>query len=366
MARTFLPEINFLRGLACLGVLIVHVSATYYYKNGQVWDEAIIFLNQIGRFGTPAFAVLSGFLLFYPYFQKPFFLSRFTRSKLVKIVSPFMVWGLFYFALSQWIHPSSLQLSFSQIVKLFGLGQSFYHLYFMSLVIQFYAVFPLLQRWLTTSLRWWVALGGALIVNTVLLLLRADHLDGLAQAVLLEKAILPSWIFYFIFGGFIAFHWERLSHHLRAYAWSYLVIGLLLILGAMLEYQHFGIYTSKRLSNLVNIPLLSLAVFALFSLIKESGWIVRSVMEIGSRGFGIYLIHPLVLFLAGEVLPAPWWHPNLFGAVYVLILVGSILLVKAIQTLPFSQYLLTVPKDPRSSHTPHTRIPDSASVTVFK
>ena len=58
-------EINVLRGLACLLIVGVHVSANDFNSELAQFGSPVAFLmNQFGRVGTPIFAFLSAMLLF--------------------------------------------------------------------------------------------------------------------------------------------------------------------------------------------------------------------------------------------------------------------------------------------------------------
>lgn len=57
--KSYFYEISFIRAIACLLVLMVHVTAEYYYLNGRNFNWLTYFSNQISRFGTPTFAVAS-------------------------------------------------------------------------------------------------------------------------------------------------------------------------------------------------------------------------------------------------------------------------------------------------------------------
>jgi probable poly-beta-1,6-N-acetyl-D-glucosamine export protein len=95
-SKTHIFEIHLLRAIACLFVVLVHVSGSYCHQNGQVFNEYILFINQISRFGTPMFALISAFLLTYQIRKKGFDLNRFISSSFTKIGLPFLFWSIFY------------------------------------------------------------------------------------------------------------------------------------------------------------------------------------------------------------------------------------------------------------------------------
>lgn len=95
-ARGHISEIHILRAIGCLFVVAVHVSGSFYYAHGQQYNEWTLFINQISRFGTPMFALISGFLLFYQTRNRGFNFKKFTTSRFTKIGLPFLFWSSFY------------------------------------------------------------------------------------------------------------------------------------------------------------------------------------------------------------------------------------------------------------------------------
>ncbi|PTX59057.1 surface polysaccharide O-acyltransferase-like enzyme [Melghirimyces profundicolus] len=342
----FISEINFVRALACLAVLAVHVSAGVFYRQGY-WDPVAAGMNQIGRFGTPVFAVISGFLLFNQVRVKGFSLPRFIRSRTTKIIVPYLVWSTIYLSILKFGYGIDHFVSFDHWLKTVLSGNVFYHLYFVMVVIQFYLVFPLLQRILRTRAAWWVGTAAALVVNAAVLMGDVTDLPGWIGKgfTFFSKASLPYWIFYFLFGGWLAFHWDGLAQWFqkKSAAVAAWIAGAVVTAGAVVEYQWLGMYGSSRLANLFNIPVLILTGSVLYASIRRAVRLREGLQTIGSLGFGIYLVHPLVILCLVQVLPASMWRPHFLPVLFLLVLLLTVGAVKAIQRLPFHQYLLTVP-----------------------
>lgn len=77
MRKKFFEEIPFIRAVACIMVILVHVtSGTIIAEDGSV-NYLNLYLYQLTRLGTPIFAVVSAFLLFSSVKRNGFNIKRF-------------------------------------------------------------------------------------------------------------------------------------------------------------------------------------------------------------------------------------------------------------------------------------------------
>lgn len=334
--RKFFDEIHFIRAFACIGVLLVHVSASY---DGFTWITYMF--NQLGRFGTPTFALISGFLLFHQVKVKGFNSQVFLKSRFTKIIMPFVVWSVFYLAVN---HFGAMKFpSSDQLLRAFVLGDSFYHLYFMVIVIQFYTLFPLLQL-LRSKKSWIIALFLSFIATFIFLIPKMTfNIESPIGVIINDPIFILRWIFYFIFGGYLAYFWEDVIKFTKNKAVMASIIMLVFTL-AIIEYNTLGPLSSRRLSNLINVPLLTLATIGLFPLITKSKLVYSSLKTIGTFSMGIYLVHPIVLKILKQILPNQFWVFESFPITLLIVLLISIAVVQAIRKLSFVQYIVPVPR----------------------
>jgi probable poly-beta-1,6-N-acetyl-D-glucosamine export protein len=348
--RGHISEIHYIRAIACLLVLLVHVSASYYYEHGEKYNELTQFINQISRFGTPMFALISGFLLFYQARFKGFNLNKFVSSRFTKIGIPFLFWSIFYLGFMYIVQGTNpLAAGKQSFLVNFTFGNSFYHLYFMSIVFQFYLLFPILQLF-RSKISWGVLLGISVFVNLYSLTLFAPgEIEGILGNILSQRAFLPSWIFFFIFGGFLAYYWEPLSFFAKKFTGVLGISVLLLTVAAVWEYKTVGSIPSNRATNMINIPIITLFIIGMGESILKRKWLNKFFTSIGTLSMAIYLVHPFVLFCFQALAPEFVWKTRFFPVVFLIILVSTIASVKLIQlAVPFNQYILTVPRVSKS------------------
>ncbi|WP_261130967.1 acyltransferase [Bacillus sp. Marseille-Q3570] len=338
----FFEEIHFLRAFACIGVVLVHLSASYYNQHDQTYNWLTFALNQLGRFGTPTFALISGFLLFHQVKAKGFDFQRFLKSRFTKIVMPFVIWSIFYLLINVFVLKANLPTG-SDFIETFLTGATFYHLYFMVIVIQFYFIFPLLQS-IRTKRSWMIALVLSFITSAFFINL--SHFMSVQEglgAILSNRVFIFTWIFYFIFGGFLAYYWRSITKLITSQT-KLVVLVVAVYLLAIYEYKIMGSIPSNRMTNLINIPLLSMAVIGLFPIIQNLRILYKPLKLIGTLSMGIYLVHPLVLLFLNQILPHTAWATRGLPIMYVVVMLLSIAIVQAIRKLSFVQYIIPVPR----------------------
>lgn len=347
--KDYFNEIHFLRAFACIGVLLVHVSATYYNEADGVWNWFTYFFNQLGRFGTPTFAVISGFLLFHQVNKRGFSLKPFITSRTTKIIMPFVIWSLFYQFVTVYFLGGTLPTDPKVLLYNFTMGESFYHLYFMAIVVQFYLIFPILQL-IKKGLGWWIGL----IVSAALSLYftnlqEVSFASGMIEKVLVDKVFVMHWIFFFIFGGFLAYYWKPISAWVKKHSALFAISAVIVYVGAYIEYKVIGTISSRRETNLINIPLLSFATIALYPYLVKMNWLKNTLQVIGKLSMGIYLIHPFTLILFTIILPDAVWQTRFMPIMFFAVLFTTIVFVKIVQQVPKHQFIIPVPNKKRTS-----------------
>jgi probable poly-beta-1,6-N-acetyl-D-glucosamine export protein len=341
--KEYFNEIHFLRAFACIGVLLVHVSATYYDEAGNVFNGFTYFFNQVGRFGTPTFAIISGFLLFNQVNKSGFHFKKFIMSRTTKIILPFFIWSVFYQFITVFMKGEPLPADAKLFLYKFLMGGSYYHLYFMAIVVQFYLLFPIL-RLIKNGIGWWIGLLiSAAFSSYFISVEELPIITGMLEKLMMHKVFVLHWIYFFIFGGFLAYYWKPISNWAKK---NNLLLGLLVVpvyIGAVIEYKLLGSVSSIRITNLFNLPLLSLATIGLYSYLTKISWIEKWLEAIGKLSMGIYLVHPFTLIAFQKTLPQKFWETENMPIMFLAVLIGTILIVKLIQQIPKHQYIIPVP-----------------------
>ena len=139
--------IDKLRGICMLGVLGIHTGSLVLMSVSPNQHLYMLF-EILSRYSVPAFFFVSGYGLFCHY--KPgteinyrqFIKKRFQSSGI-----PYLSWSLFYMVYFTTVVPGCIPwFSPFGLLHILFWGLACYHLYFMIILLWFYAFFPLFQK----------------------------------------------------------------------------------------------------------------------------------------------------------------------------------------------------------------------------
>ncbi len=201
---------NILRGIALLGVVGIHLLSSlspspFYAVSG--WQWLAIGLNQLGRISVPLFVLLSGYGLGQKYGKELGSLKQFFQRRVFKLLPEYLLWSIvFIVVFSTFEIWRSSQVNLPLIWQLV-LGKADYHLYFVPMVFQLYALYPFLRKALRRQPLFTVLL--ALSVQLLWYWRFSYHYQPVVEHPLfigdVEQYLwFPNWIGYFVLGMFLA------------------------------------------------------------------------------------------------------------------------------------------------------------------
>lgn len=322
---------------------MVHVTASNYSLNGGHLNWLLLFFNQIVRYGTPFFAVISGFLLYNQVINRNFNVKKFIFSRFTKIIIPFIIWSLIYLIIKSGnmydvFTPENSKLFLYNFV----LGKSHYHLYFIAVVLQFYFLFIFLRNFNSKkSLLYLTIISFFLNYFNILYPI---HIESVwLNKFFSERAFILNWIFYFFFGGLLVHYWTVITKFVKDNIKYIIFIGIIPLIFIVIEYNIKDvILDSTRVANLFYTPILFVSFTCGYFLLENSPKIKNMFIEIGNLSMGIYLVHPLVIYYLRQYIP--WIYERtrwiLFG--YILTVLISLIIVKLIHKTPIGHYIVTV------------------------
>ncbi|WP_438348230.1 acyltransferase [Paenibacillus sp. FA6] len=340
-----LPQLDVFRALAILAVLNVHASS--FAAGVQALDSPIYyvynFMNIFFKYGTPSFIFLSGFVLFYNYYERPVnirLVSSFYRQRLKYIVLPYTIASFCYFLVNQYINQRLIGVPYSELGIRFGnawlTGTAHTHLYFVFISIQFYILFPLILK-LLQSKQWIVkwAIPLALVLQWGFVFINKYSLQ-----VPNKGSYAITYLVYYMMGAYIAINFSRIKSWLlnpwdlltrRQKYWTVMLWSTWLM-AAFIEIQlwHDMRSTGNSVNTLwyeliwnVHSMLSSIVLLHAGFLIyrKASRRVVAFLTRMGGLSFGIYLLHPIILTLYRRFRYNI--DPESIG--YLLFIIGSLL-----------------------------------------
>jgi peptidoglycan/LPS O-acetylase OafA/YrhL len=333
-----LDAVDIVRVAMVAGVIAVHVLA-YTTDPNDVTAGAVTALLHINR---EVFFFLTPFVLTYSYAGRHgWSLRRFWSKRYVLVGAPYLAWTLVYL-LADGGPFRPLGEPLHRLASDLLTGGARYHLYFLLVTMEIYAVFPGLLWLLRATRRHHGALLAASLVFQLAFTTALHY--GIARPPLLAgwfahpDALLPSYLLYLVAGGVAAMHLDELRGWVREHGRISALIavgGLAAGVGSYLV-DHYLVGMTPAAASEVFQPMVAVtaagAVVGLYAVGLR--WadrgaarrLQRPVKIASDASFGVYLAHPLLL-QGGLLLAAPLVRAALAGSVPSGLVVALDLLV---------------------------------------
>lgn len=289
-----LIELDLVRSVSIIAVLMIHVSSFYpWFNKSFSWTGFYVFY-QITSFAVPAFIMLSGLLTSMNSVKREFKYFEFIRSRFLYIFLPYCFWSIAYFA---YRHDT---LTYNAALKDFITGRPFFHLYFIAIIIQLYILFPLFLYAAKRFNAWH-------LVPAVLLQVFATYLYKHDASWLhgnLGATFFVGWILCFYIGCVIGCNYETFKDMSEKY--SQAIIGVIAAFSVYKigDYYYavhhakialfYGYSNTVTLSNLFYATCIVSACVALGGASKSKAY-EKAINVIAINSFGMYLCHLLVI-----------------------------------------------------------------------
>lgn len=367
-----LDAVDLVRVAMIVGVIAVHTVAYTTDPTDLVAGGAAAFLH-INR---EVFFFLSAFVLTYSYGSRHgWSLTKFWKKRYLLVGAPYLVWSVVYFYADGGPYGSWANQARRLVADILA-GTARYHLYFLLVTMQIYAVFPVLLWLLRATRRHHAALLGAALAVQVAFTgtyhyapATAVRLPGLLGSWMRHPdAILASYALYVVAGGVAAMHLDEAAAWVRSHRRAVhlgVAAGLTACLGGYLV-DHFAFGMDAAAAGEVFQPMVvvttAAAITGLFTLglrwADRGGGrpFAQAVRTTSDATFGVYLGHPLLLqallALAGPVTAAavagriPVVGVLLVDLVVVVPLLGvvSVFVVRWIRRTPASLFVAGRPQ----------------------
>ncbi|MDN7241682.1 acyltransferase [Planococcus sp. N028] len=343
MKKIYFEEIPFVRAIACLMVVFVHITSSSFTDKAGSTNLLNVFLSQYSMLGAPIFAVISAFLLFGSVKQRKFSLQRFAISRTTKIIIPFILWTFFYLWAKTLLGYKML-VDFDSISKYLMFGTAHYHLYFMVTVIQFYLVFPLVQfihnRKIILALFFLSLPINFLWFTSEGFITQIELLDSIIN----HRSFILNWVSFFLFGAVLAYYYQEIVTFVKAKRPYFIGLLGVLFTALYLEVNPEELFISSRPVNLIYVPIFVLGLMSIYGVIAKNNGVKTIFEVIGTYSMGIYLIHPLIKLILIRNLPSIYFDTYLIIFTAFLTVIISMIIVRVILFLPISPYIIPVGK----------------------
>ena len=280
-----IQKTNAIKGLAIIAVVLVHVLAYLpgiYNSNQQLF---YISLDQLARFCMPAFIILSGYGLATKYENKKISYWKFFKKRIWKLLPLYLIWSIFSILIIGSIPVWSFGNQPESLLIQLLIGQADYQLYFLPVIFQLYAIFPLIwsSRKKIKSI-----LFIALLVQIALYIYFYFNFSNSDR---LEYTLFLSWIAYFIFGIYLRL--KNLPQALIKWAPMSSILIFVLIAANSIGQINRGIdpLPALKFTRLLVIPFGLLSSLSLLIMNFSSNFLVW----LGKNSYIIFLSHTIGL-----------------------------------------------------------------------
>lgn len=337
-------ELDFIRILGMLAVIIIHVSAAYIYK----MNVAYVY-NQIVRFAVPIFVILSGAVLYYKYQgNEDINVFDFYKKRFIKILIPFILWTLIY----RLYEYRNVLLEIDKTDFLFGyikdLLRGREHLYFVIIIFKCYLVYPIIKNLFDYGYEKILLILSfivTLILQTDIYILHAFNIKVLNKLFVNNTVGLFSWIFYFILGMYIVKNKDVIKKYkisIQFILWC-LCIVLLVIDSKITDTPGLSIKPMCIIYSTISFVLFY--VFANKYINKDS----KVLRWLSNQSFVVYLSHIMVLHRERVYIEKLGWYNiyNTYIGMELMMLVNlivTLLLIWILSNFKISKYLGVVVK----------------------
>jgi peptidoglycan/LPS O-acetylase OafA/YrhL len=325
-----IPEIHFLRAFGVIGVILLHVLATN--------QNHFLFINKfIGSFlgyVIPLFIFISGFVLTISY-NPATSLMTFYKKRLSGIIIPYFVFANLYYLYAifyNYIPPD--RINFHQYLSAILTAKTYYHLWFFSMLIQLYILFPMLVKFYKKTAKYdKIFLFLLFIIQLIWNILNIKF----PKATL--GAIFPMFLFYFVFGIFSAHHFAKINEIIQK-SNLFICSSIYILLNiALFQFESIRLFIYP-----ISFVLLFAILYKIASLIKDKNNMFISFLSlIASYSLGIYLMHAFCIDFARNILIKfnISYQNLLFNPVsFILTLLISLFICYCLSFLPFAKNII--------------------------
>ena len=329
-----LPAIEYIRGISMLGVIAIHVGSQYL-MNPSANIHLVALLETVTRFAVPIFFFISAFGLFYNLdINSPFNYKSFMQRRFKTVLIPYLMWSFLYLIHDNLYYNYGVP-GLGYIISILFFGLAKYQLYFLVILLWFYALMPLwisiikniskseLIKLLILQITFNYFSSYSVILNNFVYSLPADSLLKDFLFFRLNYLILH-YVFIFILGGYLAVHFEKFFEFMQKNKFL-ISCSFFISLIALLSHYYFvivfknfspeaAVNTAHQLSpaGIFYTVTASIFFFTIFTFNNFSEGFRSILSFFGKHSYFAYLFHPFVIFYlkllldsSGRIMTAP-------------------------------------------------------------
>jgi len=148
MTKTKIAELDYLRGLAIIAIVMQHTMGYVNHPQAVLGDVIVLsVIWQLLLFGVPAFILLTGATLFYTNSSfESFTYAKYLPKRVSQILIPYLLWTIFYYYFNGLQTSVNLWQQVTAIFYYVLTGRASYHLWFIVMIFQYYLLYPIFLK----------------------------------------------------------------------------------------------------------------------------------------------------------------------------------------------------------------------------
>lgn len=307
-----------LRVLSIFAVITMHVIGNTLNTLNLHGVAANIYggICQLMYFAVPIFVMISGTLFLNP--KKQFSIEKLYKKYILRIVVCLFGFGFFYSMLELYFNTRVINLNMiiQSIVNIFT-GNLWDHMWYLYLIIGLYIITPLLKKVINNCTQ--NEYKYLLIILFIFTILIPDISKCFNINIAFNILVSNPYIFFFILGDYLSRY--EVSKHFKFLNYGVSIIFIILIfINNFTEIfdMKFVTYTSFLMSNII----ITIFLFTKNLKLNLNNKGRNILANIGECGFGIYLIHQLIINILFKLLKLDFilYYPYLGLIIYIAII----------------------------------------------
>jgi len=289
-------SIDFMRILAAFAVVVIHVSSYYFKTDIDIANSSWMFanfFNAFSRWSVPIFIMISGALLINDKsFQN---VDLFFKKRMNRILLPLVFWSVFFTIFSIYVYDF---FSIKDIIARLYIGEPYYHLWYLFLILGIYFVTPLISLVYKNFER-------KTRINLIIIIFIAGAISSAWSRFFGENIQFFAFKFvpylgYFMIGKELTMLKFNFNKYLYIAAWFFISVTIALFT-AFLKSKNVTVITFfyDYLNPLVVLQSISFYIFMMMYTSDKnfSTQFKGIVTKLSGFTFGIYIIHPIFIDL---------------------------------------------------------------------
>lgn len=354
-----------LNGVAIMGVILFH-AAGWGFTAQLFWADrynavpaeqigtfpyyVLRLIEQLIVFSIPAFLFVSGFFIAFATGRAHKTISwKVVGSRTRDMIIPYTLWTMVYWGLflleARFL--DGRRYALTEYVQMYLTGETDPAYYYVPLLIQFYLLSPFLVLWAKAR-----PVSLLVVTGLIQLAVQGQYYPSLFGVDLAYTDVVPKWlfvtrIFWFSLGVVAGFHVKPLQERLVRYRRGLALTALALIPLGMIEWEIMQaisgeLWLQHRETLLDSLYALAV-IFAFLGYYQTKLRYARTLDDLGSKSFGIYLVHTIAMTYVARIIavrfPAVLAYQPLFLLVMIVVgLAAPLLLMAVVNRTPLRPY----------------------------